>query len=349
MQVLPVSWVYKVVGAFTAALTASVVSVSAQAGCDSSQVPADRAPCSAQQSAVVQPFTLQQQLDFSIRFTGKERLTLLSQPRALNPEIQGLIPKLDGLNEAVDILLGAGLYTQAAEYEKQAMELFNNISLMIANQAVNEAVYYNAPARLEAVLSGTSLGPVRVRAHRTVDEVVVSITTPDHKPLGPQLTHLTHEELSRIVRELVSPPVSDKDQVSGIANVVDGDTLELRGDRIRLHGVDAPESEQLCAGILGDLWRCGQQAALALADRIGRRPVSCDVRDVDRYGRKVAVCEQSGEDLNRWLVSEGWAVAYRQYSTDYVSDEEGARRAGRNIWAGRFIMPWDWRRGQRLQ
>lgn len=81
---------------------------------------------------------------------------------------------------------------------------------------------------------------------------------------------------------------------------------------------------------------------------LSRRVVSCRVRDVDRYDRKVAVCFLSGEDLNSWLVSEGWAVAYREYSTDYVSEEDSARRARRNIWTGSFVMPWDWRRGQRL-
>lgn len=96
----------------------------------------------------------------------------------------------------------------------------------------------------------------------------------------------------------------------------------------------------------GQRWRCGQQAALSLADRIGRRQVSCTVRDIDRYGRFIAVCHQDGTDLNGWLVREGWAVAYRQYSRDYIRDETEARSARRNIWSGRFDMPWDWRRAQ---
>lgn len=146
---------------------------------------------------------------------------------------------------------------------------------------------------------------------------------------------------------LSAAPVTANELV-GVASVIDADTIEIRGVRIRLHGIDAPESRQLCRRNSGDEWRCGQQAALALADRIGRLTVNCAVRDVDHYGRAIAVCTQDNQDLNRWLVNEGWAVAYRRYSRDYIEAEDQARRAGRNIWSGEFLMPWDWRRGQRL-
>ena len=87
--------------------------------------------------------------------------------------------------------------------------------------------------------------------------------------------------------------------------------------------------------------------AHALSDRIGRRPVDCEERDVDRYGRVVAVCSQSGDDLNAWLVLQGYAVAYRRYSLDYVPQEEAAKSERRGMWSGRFVMPWRWRRGER--
>jgi endonuclease YncB( thermonuclease family) len=142
-------------------------------------------------------------------------------------------------------------------------------------------------------------------------------------------------------------PSAYADRLTGVASVIDGDTLEIRGQRIRLHGIDAPESRQLCETAAGQRWRCGQQAAFALADRIGRRQVSCAVRDTDRWGRVIAVCTQDGVDLNGWLVRGGWAVAYRRYSRDYIPAETDARSARRNIWSGRFDMPWDWRRAQR--
>jgi endonuclease YncB( thermonuclease family) len=135
--------------------------------------------------------------------------------------------------------------------------------------------------------------------------------------------------------------------IVGTASVIDGDTIEIHGQRIRLHGIDTPESSQLCERD-GKPYRCGQVAALALSDRIGRRPVSCEQRDMDRYGRIVAVCSQSGEDLNGWLVRQGYGVAYRKYSLDYVPQEEAAHSERLGMWSGRFVMPWLWRRGERL-
>jgi len=75
----------------------------------------------------------------------------------------------------------------------------------------------------------------------------------------------------------------------------------------------------------------------------GGRSVACEGRDIDRYGRIVAVCRAGSEDLNAWMVSEGWALAYRYYSLDYVSQEDRARAAGRGLWRGEFTPPWEWR------
>jgi endonuclease YncB( thermonuclease family) len=139
-------------------------------------------------------------------------------------------------------------------------------------------------------------------------------------------------------------PVSAQGPIAGIASVIDGDTIEIHGQRIRLFGIDAPESGQLCMRPSGKRWRCGQQASFALADQIGAATVRCERRDLDRYGRVVAVCFKGTEDLDRWMVANGWAVAYRRYSLDYVADEDTARRNRINIWSGAFDMPWNWRR-----
>lgn len=111
-------------------------------------------------------------------------------------------------------------------------------------------------------------------------------------------------------------PASAQEDLTGVASVVDGDTIEIHGQRIRLHGIDAPESSQLCVRPTGERWRCGQQASFALADRIERATVSCQPGDRDRYGRIVAICFKGNEDLNRWMVASGWAVAFRRYSED---------------------------------
>jgi endonuclease YncB( thermonuclease family) len=150
--------------------------------------------------------------------------------------------------------------------------------------------------------------------------------------------------LSSLAMLSLTPTASAADLI-GQASIIDGDTIEIHGQRIRLFGIDAPEHDQLCeAG--GNQYRCGQQASFALADQIGKQTVDCVPRDVDHYGRVVAVCSAAGEDLNAWMVRQGWALAYRHYSTAYVADEDAADLAGAGIWRGTFIAPWDWRHGQ---
>ena len=145
-----------------------------------------------------------------------------------------------------------------------------------------------------------------------------------------------------------NPAVAEGQQIVGVATVIDGDTIEILGVRIRLFGIDAPEGGQTCRRSDGSPWRCAQQAALALQDHIGRRPVTCLQRDVDRYRRPVCQCMIAGSDINAWLVRNGWAVAYTRYSREYVQQEAEARAARRGIWSGDFVMPWEWRRGERL-
>lgn len=137
------------------------------------------------------------------------------------------------------------------------------------------------------------------------------------------------------------------DDLVGVATVIDGDTLEIRSLRIRLHGIDAPESNQSCTRPDGSQWRCGQQASLALSDHVGRQTVRCEVRDVDRYGRTVAECFVGGASMNQWMVASGWAVAYRTYSRAFIADENRAHAARLNIWSGSFDMPWDFRKQPR--
>ncbi len=107
--------------------------------------------------------------------------------------------------------------------------------------------------------------------------------------------------------------------ITGTASVIDGDTIEIHGERIKLHAIDAIESRQKCRLPGGREWRCGTDAANTLAQKIDRSPVECRVSDTDRYGRFVAKCYQKGEDLNAWLVANGWAVASRQYGRDYAT------------------------------
>ena len=132
------------------------------------------------------------------------------------------------------------------------------------------------------------------------------------------------------------------------ARVIDGDTLVLDGERIRLHGIDAPEMKQTCQRD-GVTWLCGKEARKALAEWIGNRDVDCVGDKRDRYGRLLAHCSVDGEDIGEWMVSRGLAVAYTRYSYEYQRAEHQAKSAKLGMWAGEFQKPWDWRKGHRRE
>ena len=138
-----------------------------------------------------------------------------------------------------------------------------------------------------------------------------------------------------------------------VVGVVDGDTADVRLDsgmvRVRFHAIDAPESGQKCKDASGALVRCGSTAANALDAWINRNPVTCISEGKDRYQRVLGKCSVRGTSVQDWLVRNGHAVAYREYSTEFVPAEIAAREAKAGIWAGEFVMPWDWRKGVRLE
>jgi endonuclease YncB( thermonuclease family) len=136
--------------------------------------------------------------------------------------------------------------------------------------------------------------------------------------------------------------------VRGAAVVVDGDSLEIGGARIRLHAVDAFESRQQCTRDSA-AWACGAAAARKLRELVGTNEIACTRTDTDSYGRMVAICKSGSVDLGAEIVSAGLALAYRQYGADYVPQENAARAAKRGAWAGEFKAPWDYRHGSESQ
>lgn len=148
---------------------------------------------------------------------------------------------------------------------------------------------------------------------------------------------------------LLWSPASAPAQITGTPSVIDGDTIEVHGQRITLYGIDAPELGQICMAE-GEPYACGEAAASALAEHIGTARIACSEKGAERGGEIVAVCQlvrsqcAMREDLSAWLVSQGWALADRRQSLDYVDEEAAARAAGRGLWRGEFAAPWDWRR-----
>ena len=114
--------------------------------------------------------------------------------------------------------------------------------------------------------------------------------------------------------------------------------------RIRLGGIDGAAVDQLCLNPKGERWACGVAARDELIKHADSKIWSCNRRSAtDRRGRNVARCEVDGEDIQKWLVSNGWALALARISRDYEPDEKAAREAKAGMWQGAFIAPWDWR------
>lgn len=131
--------------------------------------------------------------------------------------------------------------------------------------------------------------------------------------------------------------------ISGRAVVIDGDTLEIGQTRIRLEGIDAPETGQTCGRRWIGSWNCGAAAAAKLGDLVDGRRVECQSRGKDKYGRMIGLCAVDGEDLNGAMVRAGFAWAFVKYSTSYVDAEAEAKAGEAGIWQGASEAPWDYR------
>jgi endonuclease YncB( thermonuclease family) len=128
----------------------------------------------------------------------------------------------------------------------------------------------------------------------------------------------------------------------GTARVIDGNTIDIRGTRIRLNGIDAPEMRQACEAD-GRVYPCGERSTEALRGLIGNRQVRCSQEGRDRYQRMIARCAVDGTDAALWMVEHGWAIADRKNSLDYAAAQERARAQKSGIWAGKFLAPEEWR------
>lgn len=144
------------------------------------------------------------------------------------------------------------------------------------------------------------------------------------------------------------------------ARVVDGDTVVITTEgkqwKIRLQGIDAPETKQTCMNKADNvLWLCGKKSGEALSAKLKQcsKQTICfvEITGTDKYRRSIGVIKQAinGKmyDINQSMVSEGWAVAYKQYSTAYVADEQQAKEHKRGIWNSRFTSPSEYRHAKK--
>ena len=135
--------------------------------------------------------------------------------------------------------------------------------------------------------------------------------------------------------------------IEGKAKIIDGDTIHIGKYKIRLHGIDAPEIKQTCK-IEDRIWNCGIESSLAIKKLILDNNISCVVSDIDRYNRYIAECFINNQNINELMVRNGWAIAYRYYSLDFIDDEEIAKNNKAGIWKGKFLEPYLFRKQQKI-
>ena len=141
--------------------------------------------------------------------------------------------------------------------------------------------------------------------------------------------------------------------ISGKALVVDGDTIKINKKKIRLFGIDAPEKKQICQKIYLSFiifnfqkdYPCGEESSLVLLKKLQGKKVECILENnKDKYKRYIGTCYIQKQDINGWLVKNGYAVAYRKYSKRYVLQEQYAKKNKLGLWRGNFLEPEKWRR-----
>ncbi|TQV80347.1 thermonuclease family protein [Denitrobaculum tricleocarpae] len=144
------------------------------------------------------------------------------------------------------------------------------------------------------------------------------------------------------------------DTITGIPRSGDGDTFKIAGTKIRIHGIDAPESTQQCKRADGTCYACGTESTEHMQELIAGLRVTCALTGKRSYDRMIGVCSAGGNDLAVLMLQSGWAVASRRYLGEvpgkrvpYLAAEQEAERDKAGMWQGEFTMPWDWRRGRR--
>ena len=148
--------------------------------------------------------------------------------------------------------------------------------------------------------------------------------------------------ISLAILVFVSPSAYARNQVK----VIDGDTIHIGVNKYRFSGIDTPEMKQVCKQKDRTIL-CGVLARDALIQKINNQPVTCKTETIDRYKRMVAECFVNNESLSKYLVRNGYAFAYRKYSTKFIEDEEHAKTNQLGLWSMQSEYPWDYRKSIR--
>ena len=142
------------------------------------------------------------------------------------------------------------------------------------------------------------------------------------------------------------------EEIYGVSKVIDGDTIKIKDNYIRLAGIDAPEKKQICKKpdisisflIINKNYHCGKVSTIELKKYLKKSKIKCIFNSKDHYNRLIADCYKNKKNINSWLVRNGYAIAYKRYSKKYILDEQHAKKNKLGVWQGTFQKPEEWRK-----
>jgi endonuclease YncB( thermonuclease family) len=163
---------------------------------------------------------------------------------------------------------------------------------------------------------------------------------PTWAPLGAIIAVIAATVLSALC------PATATEVVVGPARVIDCDTADVGGVRVRLEGIDAPEKNQTCVNARGREWDCGRVASRRLQQLMTGAEVRCEGEEKDDYGRLLGTCSVGVQNINARMIRDGLAWAFVKYSSIYAGIEKEARQARRGVFEVVNLPPWEFRAEQ---
>lgn len=132
-------------------------------------------------------------------------------------------------------------------------------------------------------------------------------------------------------------------KINGSATVINANVFYIGGRYVRLFGVDAPDSDQICSDAVGSSYNCGEVAASWVRGWIDKNPIDCYLLKINPNGQDLATCVWGEYDIGAALVGAGWAIANTKETDIYRPYEAKAKSELSGLWQGTFYAPEDWR------